>query len=184
MISNTLLLLLLFNFLAIGLLPLVFFKRDGTYNLRWLVTAAPFFLMPLLLILGRIGVLQSVMQTDVSLIAVPLSAISIALIAMTVATHRVPLALWHQNNDAPAHLVTWGPYAYVRHPFYSGFLLAFAAAALALPHPATIATLAYSAVAMTVTAMREEDRLKCSEFGDQYVEYMALSGRFFPRLSS
>jgi protein-S-isoprenylcysteine O-methyltransferase Ste14 len=184
MISNTLLLLLLCNFGAIGLLPLVFFRKDGTYNLRWLVTAAPFFLMPVLLVLGRAGILNSFLAFDLGLLAVLLSVLSIALIAMTVATHRIPLALWHQNNDKPVHLVTWGPYSCIRHPFYTGFLLAFSAATFALPHPLTVFLTAFGAAALTVTAIREEQRLKRSEFGDQYAEYMAHSGRFLPRFSS
>jgi len=106
------------------------------------------------------------------------------LIAMTVATHRVPLALWHQDNDAPVHLVTWGPYAYVRHPFYSAFLLAFLAATLAFPHAATLVTLLFGWTMLTATAIREERRLCHSEFGKEYAEYMASAGRFFPRVSS
>lgn len=189
MIADTLLMLLLANFAAIGLLPILFFRRDGTLNLRWLLTSAPFFALPLLLILARLGVLQPLATTGGLLRALPLAAVllataSIALLAATVATHRVPLALWHQDNDAPVELVTWGPYALVRHPFYTSFLLAVVAAALALPHPATLASLAYGFVALTLTARREERRLACSELRDDYLRYVGTTGRFCPRIGS
>jgi len=184
MISDSLLILLFCNFAVIGLLPLFFFRADGEYNLRWLVTSAPFFVVPLLLFLGRIDVLQIAFISDISLISVLLSAISIALIALTVGTHRVPLALWHQDNDAPVHLVTWGPYAYIRHPFYTSFLLAFAAAAIGFPHPSTLIAFVYGVAVLTIAALGEERRLQQSEFGEDYLVYLSVSGRFFPRLLS
>lgn len=189
MIADTLLVLLLANFTAIGLLPILFFRRDGALNLYWLLTAAPFFVLPLLLVLARLGALQPLVTTGGLLRALPLAAVllataSIALLAATVATHRVPLALWHQDNDAPVELVTWGPYALVRHPFYTSFLLAFVAAALALPHPATLGCLVYAFVALTLTARREERRLACSELGEDHLHYVGMTGRFCPRIGS
>ena len=187
MIAYSLLILLIVNFLAIGLLPVVFFRRDGKFNLRWLATGAPFFIAPLILLLGAFGVIDMPPQYHGTKLfvsqagAVILSATSIGLIAMTVGTHRIPLALWHQDNDAPAQIVTWGPYKRIRHPFYTSFLLAFLAAVVAMPHPLTLACLVYAIVALSVTAGREEVRLAKSDFGAEYLRYMAVSGRFFPR---
>lgn len=182
MISNTLLLLLLCNFIAIGLLPVFFFKRDGEYNLRWAITAAPFFVAPVALLLGKLEVLLPIFNFGTQLFAVPTTILSISLMAMTVGSHRVPLALWHQDNDSPQELVTWGPYAVVRHPFYTSFILALLAAALALPHPVTLICLLYGTVSLTLTAVREERRLSSSACGADYVRYMSKSGRFFPRI--
>ena len=190
MISFPLLLLLICNFIAVGLLPILFFRRDGDINLRWLATGAPFFIVPAALILGQLGTLEAFLQpqgetvTGMQIAAVLLCVMSIALIAMTVGTHRIPLALWHQSNDAPVEIVTWGPYASIRHPFYTSFLLAFAAAVIAFPHAVTVGCLIYAAVVLTVTAKREERRLTSSEFGGKYREYMTVAGRFFPRLMS
>ncbi len=182
MISHALLLLLLCNFVAIGLLPLFFFRKDGEYNLRWLLTGAPFFVAPLALLLGGLDVLSPIVNHGTQLAAVPLTVISISLMAMAVASHRIPLALWHQDNDAPQELVTWGPYAVVRHPFYTSFILALLAAAIAFPHAATLICLLYGIVLLTLTAIREERRLSSSAFGADYVKYMSKSGRFFPRI--
>lgn len=188
MMRDALLVLLLGNFAVIGLLPIFFFRRDGRLNVRWFLTGAPFFLVPLLLILGRIGWLHSLPLASMAIrlalnpAAAALSAASVALLAATVMTHRAPLALWHQDNDAPIELVTRGPYALIRHPFYSSFLLAFMAAFLALPHGATLACLLYAGIALTLTARREERRLADSSFGDRYRRYLETTGRFLPRL--
>ena len=190
MISHALLTVLVCNFIAIGLLPVLFFRRDGTYNLRWMATGAPFFVAPLVLVFGFTGIIELPKQgygaellimQDISVV---LCFSSVALIAMTVGTHRVPLALWHQDNDAPTQIVTWGPYKYIRHPFYTSFLLTFIATVLAFPHQLTLACLLYGFIALSVTARREERCLAKSEFGDEYRQYMAASGRFFPRLMS
>jgi len=190
MISFPLLVLLICDFLAIGLLPILFFRRDGQINLRWLATGAPFFIVPAVLLFGQAGMLQALFLPDYEMLiatqlaAVILSVASIALIAMTVGSHRIPLALWHQDNDAPIELVTWGPYARIRHPFYTSFLLAFAAAVLAFPHAITAGCLVYGIVVLTVTAAGEERRLSSSELGNAYREYMSVAGRFFPRFGS
>ena len=186
MIPFTLTVVIVTNFVVIGLLPVLFFRRDGRFNLRWFATGAPFFIAPLVLVLAYFGmidvphrIVEVVLATQG--LATLTSLASIGLIAMTVGSHRVPLALWHQDNDEPVELVTWGPYAYVRHPFYTSFLLAFLAAAIALPHLATLGCFAYAGIALSMTAAREERRLAASDFGESYSEYMASTGRFFPR---
>jgi protein-S-isoprenylcysteine O-methyltransferase Ste14 len=116
------------------------------------------------------------------LASVVLCAGSIALISFTLGTHRVPIALWHQENDAPRHNVTWGAYGRVRHPFYASFLLGLVGTALTLPHVTTVLTLLYALVLLNWTAAREERRLASSEFGEEYRQYMGRTGRFWPRL--
>ena len=107
---------------------------------------------------------------------------SIGLMCFTLGTHRIPIALWHQADDAPRHIVTWGAYARIRHPFYASFLLLLAACLLACPHPITAAAFVSGCPVLNGTAAREETRLRASEFGADYAAYMARTGRFFPRL--
>jgi protein-S-isoprenylcysteine O-methyltransferase Ste14 len=187
MIPNlTLLVLLLANFAMIGLLPLCFFRRDGQLNLRWLGTALPFFVVPAALVPGFAG--RSDAWTAPASLAAALdvgatlaSVASIALLSVTVGAHRIPLALWHQENDAPAELVMHGPYRRVRHPFYTSFLLALLAAAAALPNVLTLGSLAWASVALNATARREERRLTASAFGPEYTRDLEGTGRFLPR---
>ena len=175
--------LLAANLAMIGCLPAVAFRRDGRFNLLWWATASPFLLAGGALVAARVGALAlSHAPEAVAACAVATSSLSIALLWSTAATHRVPLALWHQANDAPVHLVTWGPYRRIRHPYYASFLLALLATALAAPHPATVAAFLLGVTVLTLTARREERRLLSSQFGAEYAGYMASTGRFLPKL--
>ena len=185
--NDAILLLLLLNFTYIGVLPVIFFKQGGKLNLMWWLTALPFLVCAVTVIATFAGYIHPYTGTGgavgqvLALVAVLLSVASVCLISFTLGTHRIPIALWHQTNDAPRHIVTWGAYQRIRHPFYASFILAFLAAFLYCPHAGTLATLIYSIVMLNQTAAREEKRLSASEFGCEYQEYMRRTGRFIPR---
>ncbi|MDX1433571.1 MAG: isoprenylcysteine carboxylmethyltransferase family protein [Gammaproteobacteria bacterium] len=170
----------------IGLLPHIFFRADGRRNLMWWATAAPFFVASAVLVGCFIGIwhpayVQAIGgATTHEALAVPFAMASVALIAYTIGTHRVRLALWHQDDDAPQSIVTWGAYRHVRHPFYSAFLLALAGVAIGCPHPWTLGCLGYALLMLNHTARNEERKLADSAQGAQYRAYMARTGRFVP----
>lgn len=180
------LIVLIINFAVIGLLPVLFFKRDGKFNLRWCLTAAPFVLSIASVVMSYLGYLPLLVkvQSWMAALAVAGSTASIALIAFTLGTHRIPIALWHQENDAPQHIVTWGAYSRIRHPFYASFLVAFVSACLFSPQVLTLLCLVYGAVVLNLTAAREEKRLLHSEFGSEYGNYIKRTGRFLPPLGT
>lgn len=178
----------LLDFVFIGLLPVIFFRRDGRFNALWFATALPFFVAPVLIVLN-IDVLELLVPVRLGLPAerlilettgVILYAASIALIAWTLGSHGAPIALWHQDNDAPAGIVTRGPYALVRHPFYSSFLLCFLATTIACANWGTVTCFVYSAVVLSATARREERKLAASAYGAEYRVYMQRTGRLVP----
>ena len=178
------LVVLLADFAAIGLLPRVFFKR-GSLTAGWWLTALPFFCCPAFLVAAAAAGWHSWLGTGLpSAVAASaggvLAVLSAALLAMTLGTHRVPLALWHQDDDAPASIVTYGAYTRIRHPFYASFLLALTAAAVLFPHLGTVLPLCYAIVRLNMTAAREERRLSASKFGGEYRAYVARTGRFLP----
>ncbi len=185
--ENSTLFIGLFNFILIAILPKIFFRSDGEFNLKWFVTGSPYFFAPLLLILAKLGVLPKALDYHdflnfpLDVLGVALFAGSFALMGMTLGTHRVPLALWHQENDAPKSIVTYGAYAKFRHPFYTSFLMSLIATLLIAPGPLTLLNLVWGFVVMNTTAAREEKRLSESEFGSEYQEYMTKTGRFFPK---
>ena len=83
---------------------------------------------------------------------------------------------------ANAHFVNRGPYRYVRHPMYTGILLLGASLGLALgtwllPMAAAVMFL------LLARRTRIEEEYLMARFGDQYREYMAQVGRFFPRIA-
>jgi protein-S-isoprenylcysteine O-methyltransferase Ste14 len=175
-----------FNLALIGVLPRVFF-RSGRLNLRWWVTATPFLLASVGLFLAVFGEVtpwsagHAAVAHAQQIVATALACGSIALMAFTLGTHRIPIALWHQDDDAPRQIVTWGAYARIRHPFYSSFLIALCGALIACPQALTAVALPLAFVILDRTARREEQRLAASEFGDAYRDYMTRTGRFLPR---
>ena len=177
---------LMANLLFIGLLPIIFFRRDGRLNIMWWVLASPFFLSGAYVVGQYLGFTSPMYNRQVSAVieavATVLSVGSIALIAYTLGTHRRRLSLWHQKNDAPEEIVTYGAYRYVRHPFYSSFILALTATAILSLTPWALVTSIFGVMMLNYTAALEEKKLAGSEYGSQYQKYIEHSGRFMPKV--
>lgn len=67
-------------------------------------------------------------------------------------------------------LVTGGPYALVRHPIYSGLLLAFMGCAIAIGEWRAILALGFAALAFW-RKLRVEERWMVQQFGEAYQAY-------------
>jgi protein-S-isoprenylcysteine O-methyltransferase Ste14 len=80
-------------------------------------------------------------------------------------------------------LATTGPYAYVRHPQYVGFILIMLGFLLQWPTLITLIMFPILVYMYTRLARREE-REVIAEFGDQYTRYASGTPAFFPRLGS
>ena len=78
-------------------------------------------------------------------------------------------------------LVTRGPYRWVRHPMYSGFLLTVVGLTLATYNLLPLITEGVFRLMLAIRATREEAHL-AARFGDEYHAYRARAGKFFPRL--
>jgi protein-S-isoprenylcysteine O-methyltransferase Ste14 len=93
-------------------------------------------------------------------------------------------AAWKVLFDAQQrhNLATTGPYSYVRHPQYIGFVLVMFGFLLQWP---TILTLAMFPVLvfMYVRLARTEERDARSTFGETYDDYAARVPAFIPRLT-
>jgi len=82
-----------------------------------------------------------------------------------------------------AHQVaTTGPYAYVRHPQYVGFVLIMIGFLIQWPTLITL-TMFPILVTMYVRLARREEREALAELGDAYADYAAKTPAFFPRLT-
>jgi len=86
---------------------------------------------------------------------------------------RVSLKVDHQ-------LIRFGPYAHVRHPIYSGLLLAMAGTALVVGEWRAVLGVLLGLVEFSRKAAKEESFL-ATEFGDQYQEYRRQAGFLTPR---
>ncbi len=94
-------------------------------------------------------------------------------------------AAWRVLYDAQQRrvLAITGPYAYVRHPQYVGFILVMLGFLVQWP---TVLTLAMFPVLvfMYVKLARAEEREALAGFGDAYRKYMAAIPAFVPELTS
>ena len=80
-------------------------------------------------------------------------------------------------------LVTTGPYAWVRHPFYASAALAIAANALVTANGFVFATGILTFALLVVRCRTEEENL-VARFGDAYRAYARGTGRFVPRFGA
>lgn len=87
---------------------------------------------------------------------------------------RVTLKEGHQ-------LIRTGPYAYVRHPIYTGMLVACIGTTLVVGEWRGVLAIALLLAAHSRKAIREESLLT-QEFGDLYTSYRQSTGFLFPRL--
>jgi len=78
-------------------------------------------------------------------------------------------------------LIRTGPYRWVRHPIYTGLIVAMAGTALARDQwrglPATLLIW----LSFTIKRLKEEEFMR-QTFGEQYAEYSKTAGAIFPRL--
>ena len=92
-------------------------------------------------------------------------------------------AAWDKLYKAQrAHtLATTGPYAYLRHPQYAGFIVIMIGFLLQWP---TLLTLVMFPILVTmyVRLARREEREVEGEFGETYTRYATVTPAFFPRL--
>lgn len=83
---------------------------------------------------------------------------------------------------APTVLVRQGPYAWVRHPFYSSYLLAWIAGAVATESLIAVTAVAVMTAFYLVAIRREEASFLESDMHDAYAKYRAEVGCLLPRL--
>jgi protein-S-isoprenylcysteine O-methyltransferase Ste14 len=114
-------------------------------------------------------------------------AVGLALVALgyagTLWTYSAMGDTWRIGIDAKEKtaLVSGGPYRWVRHPIYLLQIVMLAGAALLLPTPISLATLAAHSVCVLVKAGDEEKHLTAVH-GQAYRDYLSRTGRLFPRL--
>ena len=81
----------------------------------------------------------------------------------------------------PDHqLIRFGPYAYIRHPIYSGLILAMAGTAFVIGEWRAVVAVLLAVVELSRKASKEE-ALLATEFGEQYREYRRQAGFLTPR---
>ena len=91
---------------------------------------------------------------------------------------------WIFSPDTPAFLCTAGPYAYIRNPFYTSYLLTLASIVVMVP--TVFRVIVYGALVFYFlrAALHEENKFARSALADEYVRYKQRTGRFLPTFSA
>lgn len=79
-------------------------------------------------------------------------------------------------------LIRSGPYRTIRHPIYTGILLAMLGSAIAVGEIRGLLAVAIAWLSFYTKARREESLLT-QEFGERFSEHLRRTGMFLPRLS-
>jgi protein-S-isoprenylcysteine O-methyltransferase Ste14 len=98
------------------------------------------------------------------------------------AARRVPLPRTFVDDPLPKALITGGPFAVVRHPFYISYSIAWLAAPVAT-HGPVIGLLALVAIGIYATAARREEKQLEGRFGDAYRTYQRGTGMLVPSVT-
>jgi protein-S-isoprenylcysteine O-methyltransferase Ste14 len=108
---------------------------------------------------------------------------SLALFEWARATVRGKFFSYAYSNDTPQFLMDQGPYAYIRNPFYTSYLTAYASAIVLFPGWITGAVFVGMFWFLLSAARHEERKFSRSALRLQYEAYKSRTGRFLPRLT-
>ena len=81
---------------------------------------------------------------------------------------------------ADHRLIDTGPYRFVRHPSYTGALMAFLGLALCLANWASLLVMVFPVFVVFVWRMHVEEDALLKALGDQYRDYMKRTERLIP----
>ena len=87
-------------------------------------------------------------------------------------------------GEVPPALCEIGPYRYVRHPFYLGYMVAFLGVALAFPSMIVAGVCLINVGLFVYMALDDERVLLASPLGADYKSYKTRVGMFLPRISA
>ena len=82
---------------------------------------------------------------------------------------------------SPGRVMRAGPYRFIRHPFYTSYVLFWLACAVATLHPISLGFLIVVAAINVTAARREERAFAGSAFAADYQDYCRTAGMFWPR---
>ena len=165
------------NHLAYGLGGLFLFKRDAS--------STPITFVPVYLLLAGTSGFFAWFRPSSSPILVSaawlLATLSILLFAWTaVETRKMPLTTI-TSDDEPEYIYQSGPFAYLRHPFYTAYILNFAAAAFATSNGASGFICLFSVASIYYKyAKLEEGKFARSSLAEQYEQYKARTAILIP----
>ena len=91
---------------------------------------------------------------------------------------------WRAGVEASDTLVTAGPFARIRNPFYLGCFLASASVVAAVPSAVAVVGLALHIIAAEIIVRGVEEPILARAHGAAFTSYKQRTGRFLPPLTT
>lgn len=98
--------------------------------------------------------------------------------------HKTLAGLWSGTLEL-AHdhkLITTGIYGYLRHPIYTSMILWALCQPVLLPNAVAGPSGLAAVVLLWLMRVPKEEAMMQAQFGEEYTQYAARTGRFFPKL--
>lgn len=114
-------------------------------------------------------------------LALGLFAVGGALFAWSVKASKGAALKFMFDRDSPRSILQSGPYRYIRHPFYTSYILEWLACAVATQHPVNVAYLFFLVLTLTMAALKEEKGFRKSPRAADYALYRQKAGMFWPK---
>ena len=116
------------------------------------------------------------------LAALGLFAVGAALFAMSIKASRSAQLKLIYDADNPRFILRDGPYRYIRHPFYTSYILYWLGCAVATLHPLNIAYIVLLVPILVLAARQEEKGFERSQLAADYADYRRSAGLLWPKL--
>lgn len=116
------------------------------------------------------------------LIGFVMQASGIGLFFLTIGASRGAKLRMAFDEGDPRGLVTEGPYRYVRHPFYTAYIIYFSGFAIATWSWIAALPVAIIIVIYITAARMEERKFRGTPMAAAYDEYRRRAGLFWPKL--
>ena len=107
-------------------------------------------------------------------------ALSLILFWAAVAANRARPLTWAFEPNQPDHLVSTGPYRWIRHPFYLSYTLCWLGPPIATGKPWLLIPVFVMLLLYWRAASAEEANFLSSPLAPAYREYQSRTGRFLP----
>jgi protein-S-isoprenylcysteine O-methyltransferase Ste14 len=138
-----------------------------------------------------VGFVALVVNAGDELVNPPLFALGCASLIAALAlfewarrTVRGQFFSWIFSSDIPDFLCTSGPYAYMRNPFYTSYLLTMASTLVMVPSLFRLFVFGGLVIYFDVAARHEERKFAGSALAEEYARYRQRTGRFLPKFSA
>jgi protein-S-isoprenylcysteine O-methyltransferase Ste14 len=111
-----------------------------------------------------------------------LHLLAIALFVWAIRTTRQNRPALAFAGKRPNHVFSWGPYAYIRHPFYTAYLLFWLGCVVATSSLVMVVLFTALVATYTLAALGEERNFLRSSMRDEYERFRNATGFFWPKL--